>query len=65
MLSPELKQLAELYALEMIAKEDVEWVLAFHGDNRKFDELPKEFHDYVTKYACQYDAFMATLEECL
>ena len=54
MLSPKLKEIAEVYALQMIGKEDVEYLLRLnkiHPDH--FDDLPKEFHDYVEEKQSQ------------
>lgn len=59
MLSPKLKEIAEVYALQMIGKEDVEYLLRLnkiYPDH--FDDLPQEFHDYVEEYGKKYDAFV-------
>lgn len=46
-----LQEVAELYAEGIYSEEDVVWFLNKHNEPYKsFEELPKEFHDFVDMY---------------
>ena len=62
-ISDRLKEIADIYALGCISKEDVEFLIQLFGIGDTFDNLPKEFHDEVTYAQLNYDAYCATLEE--
>lgn len=59
-----MREVAELYAIGSISEEDVVWLLKKYNEPYKsFEELPKEFHDYVEEYYMGYELYLEQKEQ--
>jgi len=51
-----LKEVARQFAICAIGEADIDWLLSRSNEAFKsFEELPKEFHDYVADFSREYE----------